>query len=101
MPTPIVTHTSVAAAVAALRVFDAENRTDNAISEVAETLHLSPETVAEIARDVSHELALFENQRRSAAAQGAKQCQGCGACACERAGTAYDPLTAGEIAAFL
>lgn len=69
MPTPIITRTSVAAAVAALRAIDAEDLTDNAISEVAETLHLDPAEVGEIARDVSHEEALFEDRKRDEAEQ--------------------------------
>lgn len=75
MPTPIITRISVAAAVAALRVFDAKDRTNTAITEVAEALHLSPETVAEIARNESHELALFEDQRRDQADAEARNSQ--------------------------
>jgi hypothetical protein len=81
----------VAAAVAGVRQIDAKNGTDTAISDVATLMHLSPETVAEIAREEAHAEALIEDQRRSIAAVAAsslgitveladRQCRGCGAC---------------------
>jgi hypothetical protein len=66
------TRINVAAAVAAIRQIDAEDRTDRAIAEVAETLHLDPVEVGEIARDVSHEEALFEDRKRELAAAEAR-----------------------------
>jgi hypothetical protein len=85
------THISIAAAVAALREFDARDGTDRAITEVAETLHLDATEVGEIARDLSHEEALFEDRKRELAAVAARSldiapevaeasCRSCGAC---------------------
>lgn len=85
----------VAAAVAAIRQLDAENGTDTAITDVAETLHLDPADVAQIAREEAHDDALREDQHRALADVGASsldlgnfdfaqvgksKCRGCGAC---------------------
>jgi hypothetical protein len=65
---PITPRFRVAAAVAAIRQIDARDGTDHAITEVADTMHLNPVEVAEIAREEAHALALFENNRRDQAA---------------------------------
>ena len=51
---PIFTHSYISTAVIEARAIDMRNDTDLALQRVAELTHLTPEAVAEIARDVAH-----------------------------------------------
>jgi hypothetical protein len=75
-PMPIFTRSYVALAVTQARAIDKRNDTDTAIQRVADLTHLTPEAVAEIARDEAHTEALTVEAERAKV----KPCRGCGAC---------------------